>query len=111
MSPADEGGMIGYEVNLEVDARLRGDYLAWLQAHVDEMLRFDGFVSARIEEVIEPAPATGRFALCVRYQVRDMASLEDYFAHHAARMRDDGIARFGDGFRASRRVLRVVGSD
>ncbi len=99
--------MITYEVNLEVDVHLREDYLAWLQTHVDEMLRFDGFKTAVIEEVIDPAAAPGRFALCVRYRVRDQACLDDYFAQHAARMREDGVARFGDGFKATRRILRL----
>lgn len=100
--------MIIYEVNLDIDARLRVDYLAWLHAHVGEMLGFDGFQTGVIEEVIEPSAAAGRFALCVRYQVRDQASLDDYLALHAPRMRDEGLARFGEGFRANRRVLRAL---
>lgn len=100
--------MITYEVNLDVDTRLRVDYLAWLRRHVGEMLKFDGFQTGLIEEVIEPAAAAGRICLCVRYQVRDQASLDDYLARHAARMREDGLARFGDGFSASRRVLHAL---
>ncbi|MBE2210753.1 MAG: DUF4286 family protein [Xanthomonadaceae bacterium] len=100
--------MIVYEVNLEIDAALRDAYLPWLQAHVAEMLRFDGFAAATIEHVVDPAPAAGRFALCVRYRVRDQACLDDYFARHSARMREDGIARFGDGFSATRRVLMPI---
>ena len=34
------------------------------------------------------------------------AALQDYFDQHAARLRGDGVARFGDNFRAPRRVLR-----
>jgi hypothetical protein len=37
-----------------------------------------------------------------------MAALQAYLDHHAAAMRGDGAARFGDRFRASRRVLRVA---
>ena len=75
---------------------------------VEQMLRFDGFEAASIEEVIDPAAASGRFALCVRYQVRDQASLDDYLTHHAPRMREDGIARFADGFKATRRILQTT---
>lgn len=103
--------MIMYEVNLDVDARLRDSYLAWLKTHVADMLCFDGFVSALVDEVTDPAAAPGRFALCVRYQVRDQTCLDDYFTHHAARMREDGVARFGDGFRATRRILRTLVRD
>ena len=103
--------MITYEVNLDIDAALREAYLAWLQTHVEQMLRFDGFEAASIEEVLDPTAASGRFALCVRYQVRDQASLDDYLTHHAPRMREDGIARFADGFKATRRILRPRTSD
>lgn len=103
--------MITYEVNLDIDVRLRDDYLAWLRAHVDEMLAFDGFESVVIEEVLDPASTAGRFILCVRYQVHGQANLDDYFAHHAPRMREDGIARFGDGFKATRRVLQPLLAD
>jgi hypothetical protein len=44
--------------------------------------------------------------LCVHYQLRDDAALAIYFEQHAPRLRADGVARFGDGFRAERRVLR-----
>jgi hypothetical protein len=37
--------------------------------------------------------------------LRDRAALDDYLREHAPRMRAEGIARFGDRFRAERRVL------
>jgi hypothetical protein len=37
-----------------------------------------------------------------------MNSLNDYFIHHAERMRNDGIQRFGDKINASRRVLEIL---
>jgi len=40
--------------------------------------------------------------------VTDMASLQDYFDHHAAAMRQDGKTRFGENFSATRRVLHTV---
>lgn len=98
--------MITYEVNLDIDASLRADYIAWLQTHVEEMLHFDGFASVVIEQVVEPSPAPGRFALCLRYRVRDAACLDDYLSRHAPRMREEGLSRFGDGVHAHRRVLR-----
>ncbi|HRO62461.1 DUF4286 family protein [Thermomonas sp.] len=95
-----------YEVNLDVDAALAAEYRVWLRAHVAQMLALPGFVSARIFEVVDP-PTPGRLCLCVHYRLRDAAALQDYFDHHAARMRADGTARFGSRFTASRRVLRA----
>lgn len=96
---------IVYEVALEIDAAIAADYRAWLHAHVDRILALPGFTGARIFEVLEPAPPSGTVALCVQYALRDRADLEAYLRDHAAPMRAEGTARFGDRFRASRRIL------
>ncbi len=100
-------GEVVYEVNLDVDAAIAGDYRAWLQAHVAQMLALPGFESAQVFDVAEPAEA-GRSAWCVHYRLRDAAALEHYLREHAPRMRAEGIARFGERFRASRRVLHAA---
>ncbi len=97
-----------YEVDLWIDAAIADEYRGWLPTHVDEMLALPGFVNARIFEVLEPAPAIGENVLCVQYTLRDRAALDDYLRLHAPRLRGEGIARFGDGFRAQRRVLADV---
>lgn len=93
-----------YEVNLDVETAIAAQYRAWLDMHVAQMLALPGFVSAQILEVREPSEA-GRSAWCVHYRLRDVAALDAYLRDHAPRMRTDGSARFGDRFRASRRVL------
>lgn len=98
--------MLIYEVNLEIDTGIAAAYRAWLQEHVAQMLALPGFLSAQVYEVLDPQAAAGRIALCCQYRLRDADALQAYFDHHAAAMRADGIARFGDRFRAARRVLR-----
>jgi hypothetical protein len=105
---ATTSGAIVYEVNVDLDAAIEGDYRAWLDAHVREILALPGFTGARIFDVVEPQPDTGRVALCVQYVLRDAAALDGYLRDHASRLRADGVARFGDSFRARRRVLRDV---
>jgi len=97
---------IVYEVNVALDAAIEGDYRAWLDAHVRQILALPGFTGARIFDVVEPQPDSGRIALCVQYALRDAAVLDAYLRDHAPRLRADGVARFGDRFRAQRRVLR-----
>ena len=97
-----------YEVNLDVDAAIAGEYRAWLAAHVAEILALPGFTGARTFEVLEPPPDAGRIGLCVQYALRDAAALEAYLRDHAPRLRADGLARFGDRFRAARRVLALA---
>jgi len=102
--------MVLYEVNVQVDRDIAADYRAWLDAHVGVMLALPGFTGAEVFEVVETPPDAGHLSLCVHYRLRDQAALDDYLREHATHMRADGIARFGDRFRASRRVLRPAGA-
>ena len=95
-----------YEVNLFVRRAIEREYRDWLDAHIREILALPGFVGAELFEVVEPAPAAGEFVLCTRYRLRDEAALQDYFREHAPRLRAEGVARFGENFRAERRVMK-----
>ena len=87
------------------DAAIRGDYLTWLAAHVEEICALPGFTGAVVFEVTDPLPAPGRASLSVQYRLVDQAALDVYFRDHAPRLRAEGLGRFGVRFRASRRVL------
>jgi hypothetical protein len=100
--------VIVYEVNLFVRSELEAAFRAWLPRHVEQILALPGFTGARILEREQPPAEAGELALCVQYELSDAAALDAYLREHAARMRGDGLARFGDGFRAERRVLRTI---
>lgn len=100
--------MISYDVELQMDAALHDEYLAWLRAHVAEMLTLPGFMDAEILERRDPPPAAGRRVVVARYRLRDRTAWEGYLAHHAARMRAAGLAAFGSRVQASRRVLEAL---
>lgn len=97
-----------YEVTLDVDASIRGEFLGWLRPHIAEICALPGFLGADLHEASDPAPAAGRLTLCVRYRLRDASALEHYLRDHAPRMRADGLARFEGKFQASRRVMRTL---
>ena len=97
--------MIVYEVNLFVRREIEAAYRDWLDAHVREIVALPGFEGAQVFERREPAAAEGELVLCTQYRLRDADALASYLREHAPRLRADGIARFGDGFRAERRVL------
>ena len=94
---------ITYEVALEPDAEILGEFEAWLEYHVDEMLALPGFKGATIHKAENPD--SGAALRVVRYELADRAALERYLEEFAPRMRAEGIARFGDRFRASRRIV------
>jgi hypothetical protein len=90
-------------VSLEADAEIAGPFDTWLRDHVADMLQFDGFRSAEILD--DTAAPPGRIRRVVQYRLRDTLALEDYLANHAPRMREQGVAHFGERFRVERRVL------
>lgn len=97
-----------YEVTLHARIDIADAYLQWLRGHVAEMLALPGFESAELDALaIESATES---SWCVRYRMTDRAALDAYLRDHAPRMRNEGIARFGDAFRAERRVLAPLAS-
>lgn len=97
--------MIVYEVRVAVDAQIVADYRVWLETHICEILAIPGFVSA---ELLAEDDADGACVWTVRYHLQSREALEHYLRDHAPRLRADGMARFGDRFKATRRVLELV---
>jgi hypothetical protein len=101
-----------YEVTLRVDRAIAADYLAWLRAHIVQVLALPGFVDARLYAIDVDVVADDEcIGWCVHYRLRDRAALESYLHEHAPQMRAEGLARFGTRFRAERRILHVLGDD
>lgn len=98
--------MIVYEVELEVHHDLRDEYPAWLRGHVAQMLALPGFVDAQLLQLETDAAEAPVFL--VQYRLRDRAALQAYFDTHAAAMRAEGLARFGDRVTARRRILQPL---
>ena len=101
--------MIVYEVNVFVREEIRAAYRDWLEAHIREIRALPGFTGVEVFDRLEPAADAGEVAICVHYRLRDAGALADYLREHAPRLRADGVERFGDGFRAERRVLQRRG--
>ena len=96
-----------YEVSLDVSPDILNEYDAWLEDHVAEMLTIPGFLSAEISHIDPQEDQRDDWPrLCVRYQVAGQEIFDDYLQNHAPRMRALGVEKFGDQFRASRRIFR-----
>jgi hypothetical protein len=92
-----------YEVSVHARTAIADDFLQWLRGHIDLIVRLPGFEGAELHALV--VESANEKSWCVHYRLRDRAALDDYLRDHALQMRADGIARFGDGFRAERRVL------
>ncbi len=105
--------MLIYEVNVSVIESRAREYAEFLNHHILEILKFQGFRSAELFQEIRPdidghAEAPKKIHYVVHYRVDSEHDLQHYFDHHAPAMRQDAIARFGDSFTAHRRNLRLV---
>jgi quinol monooxygenase YgiN len=97
--------MIVYEVRASVEQAIAGEYRAWLEPHIREILAIAGF--ARAELLVEDGEP-GYTVFSVRYHLASREALERYLREHAPRLRADGMARFGERFSTSRRVSELV---
>ena len=97
--------MIVYEVRAVVDDAVSDAYRAWLEPHIREILAIPGFTHA---ELLEEDAESGETVWTVRYHLESREALEQYLREHAPRLRADAVARFGDRFRATRRVMELV---
>jgi hypothetical protein len=99
--------MLKYEVNLEINATIVDDYLAWLKPHIKAMLQLDGFIKAELLVARENDTKESK-KFTVAYYLKDYKSYEDYIRLQAQAMRDEGLTRFNGLFTAHRRVLEIT---
>jgi len=95
--------MFIYEVNIEVQPEIFADYYAWLVPHVEEVLTFPGFIDASIQQ-----DTTAANHITIIYRIDTQAHLDNYLKEHAPKMRDDGIKRFPNQFKANRRIRSTL---
>ena len=96
-----------YEVTLDIGADAAPEFDVWLAEHVQAMLALPGFREARILTPENPDTTGASVRRVVHYTLAGRAELDRYIAEHAPRMRADGVTRFGDKLKTSRRVLDV----
>lgn len=110
--------MFIYEVNLQIENTIYNEYIAWLQDHIQTILRLPGFKKALLlnqqntqssnEADLIAAELPKKFMnLTVQYFLDSQHNLDNYLLNHAQHMRADGLKRFNDKFRASRRIFAV----
>ncbi len=97
-----------YEVTLHASNAVTSDFFAWLRGHIAAMLDIPGIEAFELH-ALETGSTTDR-SWCVRYRMSDGGALDGYLCDHAPRMRGEGLARFGDAFRAERRILTPLDS-
>lgn len=93
-----------YEVALEVDPAIVVAYDTWLEGHMRRVLEQEGFESGHVFRSDETV-ADGWQRRIVHYHVRSAADLDRYLEQAASTLRAEGLDKWGDRFRATRRIL------
>ena len=98
-----------YNVTIHVEDSVRDEWLEWMQTvHIPEMLGTGKFTEARLCQV-RVEEESGGTSFAVQYHTPSKERLEEYYREDAARMRQDGLNRFGDQCIAFRTELEIVG--
>ena len=100
-------GWLLYQIDIELDPAIAGDFDAWLPGHVDDVLRVAGFAHADIlvRDEVADGPRKGWQRRSVHYRVREKSQLDTYLDVHAAAMRAQTVERFGEHATFERRTL------
>ena len=96
--------MIIYEINIELDAEIVNEFDVWLDDHIPTMLQFEGFTSAKKLNSIDDE----KYYLTVQYSIVSQEDLDRYLRNHAQTMREEGLKRFGDNFKAHIRIMKTI---
>lgn len=97
--------MILYEVSLDIDRKVVGEYLEWLEVHVEEMLKLPGFIEARIFKDQDEDLQFEKYV--VHYFLVDEAAMNRYLKSFSEKMRSEALSKFPKQFKASRRILEL----
>lgn len=98
--------MIIYEVTVNIEKEIYFKFIRWLKDHVEEMLKFPGFIQARILKE-EQSEKREQEQLTVQYEIDSRENLDNYFKEFAPKMREEGIRRFKNQFSATRKIFHV----
>jgi len=93
--------MVEYEVTIKVQNEIYKNYLIWLKEHIQEMLKVEGFISAKYYTV----DVLGENIVCVRYLVESKEMLQKYITETSKNMRGSYKIEFENKFKISRRIL------
>ncbi len=92
-----------YEVKVEVDESIAEEYLLWLKTHIADIVAQAGFTKAELFTLTETPPNTRSWV--THYHSKSREQVDSYMKNLAPHFRADGINRFGNRFRAERRIL------
>lgn len=100
--------MILYNVTVKIDRESHEDWVSWMQkVHIPDVMATGLFLEYRMGRLLgmdEPDGVT----YAIQYYAADLASLQQYQAHFAAKLQADVNEKFQGKFVAFRTILEIV---
>lgn len=99
--------MIIYNVTTNIDESIHNEWLAWIKAHIPQVLATGKFVEAKLTKVLVEEDLGGT-TYSVQYRAKSREALDAYYKDDADRLRKEGLSKFADKMLAFRTELEIV---
>ncbi|WP_395054826.1 DUF4286 family protein [Flavobacterium sp.] len=100
--------MIIYNVTINIHESVHDQWMQWMQTkHIADVLATGKFSSARMVKVLIEEEMGGT-TYSIQYTTDTKETLQKYYDEDAPRLRDEGLALFGDKMLAFRTELELV---
>ena len=100
--------MIIYNVTTNIHESVHDQWMTWMQEkHIKDVLGTGKFSSARMVKVLVEEEMGGT-TYSIQYTTDSKATLENYYLEDAPRLRQEGLALFGDKMLAFRTELELI---
>ena len=99
--------MIIYEVNIQVAEKIYTKYIEWLDSHIIDMLRFEGFLKSK--KFLDKNHSNNEYMyITVHYYLKSLKHLENYLNNNAKKMRTISDEKFINNITITRRLLHDI---
>ena len=99
--------MIIYNVTINIEQSAHKRWLQWMQnKHIADVLATGLFNNARLVKVLVEEDEGVTYS--VQYFCDSREKLNEYYKNHAPKLRQDGLALFGDKMLAFRTELEIL---
>jgi phosphoribosylamine-glycine ligase len=100
--------MIIYNVTINIHESVHDQWMQWMQTkHIADVLATGKFSSAKMVKVLIEEEMGGT-TYSIQYTTDTKETLQKYYDEDAPRLRDEGLALFGDKMLAFRTELELV---
>ena len=96
-----------YNVTINVDDAVHGEWLTWMETHIIDVLNTGKFISAKFTQIMVEEEMGGK-SYSVQYTAETKDDLESYYSENAEALRIKTSKKFGDKILAFRTELKLI---